>query len=50
MSQCMPLRTTTKNLSKAEAYSESCQTSKMEYFVKILNSYKPLTIFVKHSI
>ena len=30
-----------------EAYSESCQTSKMERFAKIVNSFKPLTIFAK---
>ena len=33
-----------------EAYSESCQTSKMECFAKIVNGYKLLTVFAKHSI
>ena len=28
-----------------ETYLELCQTSKMECFVKIVNCYKPLTIF-----
>ena len=34
-------------LSKAEAYSEPCQTSKIEIFAKIVNSLKPLTIFTE---
>ena len=34
----------------AEVYSEPCQTSKMETFVKIVNSLKPLIIFAKTSI
>ena len=29
----------------SEAYSEPCQTSKMELFGKIVNGYDPLTIF-----
>ena len=33
-----------------EAYSEPCQTSKMELFVKMINGWKPLTIFAKSSI
>ena len=33
-----------------EAYSEPCQTSKSEYFAKINNDQKPLTIFTKCSI
>ena len=33
-----------------EAYSEHCQTSKMELFAKIVNSWKPLSIFAKSSI
>ena len=32
------------------AYSEPCQTSKMERFTKIVNCLKSLTIFVKRSI
>ena len=32
---------------KAEAYSESFQTSKMELSVKTANGWEPLTIFVK---
>ena len=34
----------------SEAYSEPCQTSKMELFAKIVNGQKPFTIFVKHFI
>ena len=34
----------------AQAYSESIQTSWMEFFVKIVNGYQPLTIFEKSSI
>ena len=30
-----------------EAYSEPSQTSKLELFAKIVNGYKPLTIFAK---
>ena len=33
-----------------EVYSDSCQISKMKRFAKIINSFKPLTIFTKHSI
>ena len=33
-----------------DAYSEPCQTSKMEYLLKKKNSPYPLTIFAKHSI
>ena len=33
-----------------DVYSQPCQTSKMENFVKIVNGYKPLTIFAKPSI
>ena len=33
-----------------EAYSDPCQTSKIERFAKIVNDWKPLTIFAKHSI
>ena len=34
----------------AEAYSEptqNCQTTKMEFFAKIVNGFQPLTIFAK---
>ena len=34
----------------AVAYSEPCQTSKMERFAKIFNSLKPLTISAKRTI
>ena len=34
----------------SEEYSESCQTSKMELFAKILNGFQLLTIFAKSSI
>ena len=33
-----------------DTYSEPCETSKMERFVKIVNNFKPLTIFGKRSI
>ena len=38
------------NLSIPEAYSEPCQVSKMEFFVKIVNDLKSLIFFVKHFI
>ena len=34
----------------SEAYSEPCQTSKMEVFAKIVNGFSFLTIFLKLSI
>ena len=34
----------------SEAYSESYQISKMEHIAKIVNGYKSLIIFEKHSI
>ena len=34
----------------AESYEGLYQTSKMKLFTKIVNSYKPLTIFQKSSI
>ena len=37
-------------LNKSEAYSEPCQTSKMERFVKIVNGYNPLILLANHSI
>ena len=33
-----------------EAYSEPCQTVKMDRFAKIVNGFKPFTIFVKRSV
>ena len=33
-----------------EAYSESCQTSKIERFTKTVYGFKPLIIFLKRSI
>ena len=33
-----------------KAYSQPCQTSKMESFVKIVSDFQLLTIFAKHSI
>ena len=33
----------------AQAYSEPCQTSKMEHFEKMVNIFQPLTFFAKHS-
>ena len=39
------------NSSQSEVYSEAIQTSKMEFFAKIVNSScKPLTIFARSSI
>ena len=32
-----------------EAYSKTCQTSKMKLFVNMVNDYKPLNIFAKSS-
>ena len=34
----------------AEAYSQHCQTSKMEHFAGTVNNFDPLTNFAKHSI
>ena len=34
----------------SEAYSETCQTSKMELFAKRVNGWLPLTFFAKNSI
>ena len=34
----------------SEAYSKPCETPKMGIFVKIINSFQPLTIFPKSSI
>ena len=49
--QYIPLRTTKNNLSNPEECSEPCQTSKMESFAKMVNSYwNLLTIFIKHSV
>ena len=36
-------------LFSAEAYSETCQKSKMERFAKIVNGLKLPTVFVKRS-
>ena len=30
-----------------EIYSEPCQTSKTKHFVKIVNGFQPLNVFVK---
>ena len=35
--------------SKSEAYSESWQTSKMEWITEIVNGFQSLTMFSKHS-
>ena len=35
---------------ESEAYSELSQTSKAELFVKILNSFNKITIFIRNSI
>ena len=36
-----------KKAAKSEAYSEPSQTSKIEFFAKILNIFHTLTIFAK---
>ena len=33
----------------SEAYPESCHTSKMEGFAKVVNGFHSLTIYAKHS-
>ena len=33
-----------------QTYSEPCQTSKMEHFMKEVNEFQPLTIFAKRTI
>ena len=33
----------------SEANSETCQTSKMEHFAKVVNGFQPLTIFAKRA-
>ena len=35
---------------ESEVYSEPCETSKVEFFVKIVNCFYPITIFEKNSI
>ena len=35
---------------ESEAYSEICQTSKVESFAKIVNGFKKITIFNRNSI
>ena len=35
---------------ESKAYSELCQTSKVEYFAKIVNGFKKITIFKRNSI
>ena len=35
---------------ESEAYSELCQTSKVESFAKIINSFKKITIFKRNSV
>ena len=36
-------------VSTSETYSESCRTSKMEFFAEIVSGFHPLTIFAKSS-
>ena len=38
------------NLNNAQAYSESCQTSKMGRFAEIVNGIWPFTILAKRTI
>ena len=47
---CTIIFTCLKQASAAEAYSEPCQTSKMERFAKIVNGSNPSTIILKRSI
>ena len=35
---------------ESEAYSELCQTSKVESFAKIVNGFKKMTIFKRNSV
>ena len=42
--------TTCSQLFNSEVYSETCQTSKIERFAKIVHGFDPLTIFKKFSI
>ena len=35
---------------ESEAYSELCQTFKVEYFAKIVNGFKKITIFKRNSV
>ena len=37
-------------IKRQKAYSETCQTPKLDRFAKIVSVYKPLTILVKSSI
>ena len=39
-----------EQLSNSETYSESCHTSKMERFEKVIYGGNPLTTFAKRSI
>ena len=39
-----------KFMIESEAYSEHCQTSKVESFAKIVNGFKKVTIFKRNSI
>ena len=45
-----PIKTCVCNKGKKEAYSEPCQTSKMELFVKIVDGGCQLAKFAKSSI
>ena len=35
---------------ESEVYSELCQTFKVEYFAKIVNDFKKITIFKRNSV
>ena len=47
---CIPLITIVKKKKIIQRHLQPCQTSKMEYFAKIVDGIKLLTFFVKHSI
>ena len=47
---CLFLLLNPHNVLNAKAYSELCQTCKMERFAKIVNTLKSLIIFAKPSI
>ena len=49
-SHAFPLEPQQNNFSNSQAYSEPCQTSKMECFEEVVNSWKLLTYFAKLSI
>ena len=35
------------NMDKPETVSKTCQTSKLDLFTKIVNGFRPLTVFIE---